>query len=293
MRSPSRAVLCAFSIVVSLAVPAAATSPRVFMSQTGNDANDCSNPLTPCVDFAGALAQVSVDGEVIAETTGPYGPLTITQGVTISGPEGVVLYSHQPVTINAPGAKVIIRGMTIDGASNAGITINAAGSMFIENCVISGNQGLGGVVVSAGVTTELAIQHCTIRNNSADGVLVFPGGTALTITDCQLTGNGFHNVEIQSGKAVISGSTISHAAEDGIVAFNTAVATIERCVITGNVQYGVSTASGGIARVSDSTITHNGTGLDNISGTLSSRGNNTVIDNLTQTAGTISSFGGV
>ena len=74
------------------------------MSTNGNNASDCANPLTPCLTFAGALAQVNPGGEVIAEATGGYGPLNITQAVTISGPPGVVIYSGLQVIVNAPGA---------------------------------------------------------------------------------------------------------------------------------------------------------------------------------------------
>ena len=40
-------------------VPAQAVSNRIFMSTNGNNASDCANPLTPCLTFAGALAQVN------------------------------------------------------------------------------------------------------------------------------------------------------------------------------------------------------------------------------------------
>ena len=69
-----------------VAFPAHAVSNRIFMSTNGNNANDCANPMTPCLTFAGALAQVNPGGEVIAEATGGYGPLNITSAVTISGP---------------------------------------------------------------------------------------------------------------------------------------------------------------------------------------------------------------
>src|SRR3984885_9021162 len=118
--------------LLALAVPARAASNRIFMSTNGNNANDCANPLTPCLTFAGALAQVNPNGEVIAEATGGYGAINITQAVTISGPPGVVIYSGLGVTVNAPGAIVVLRGLTIDGtgAGGNGITVTAAGKLF-------------------------------------------------------------------------------------------------------------------------------------------------------------------
>jgi hypothetical protein len=56
-------------------------------------------------------------GEVIAEATGAYGPLNITQSVTVNGPSGGVIYSSFPVNVkNTLGATVMLRGLTTDGA---------------------------------------------------------------------------------------------------------------------------------------------------------------------------------
>src|SRR5450755_2528918 len=131
------------------AFPAHALSNRIFVSTNGSDANDCSNPLTPCVDFTGALAQVATGGEIIAQATGPYGPLNITKAVTISGPPGVVIYSGHQVTVNAAGATVVLRGLTIDGngAVENGINVVAVGTLYVESCVIAG-FGLPGLQFS-------------------------------------------------------------------------------------------------------------------------------------------------
>lgn len=39
-------------------------SNRVFMSQTGDDANDCSNPLTPFAAAATLSSRIAGDGGV-------------------------------------------------------------------------------------------------------------------------------------------------------------------------------------------------------------------------------------
>src|SRR5512132_1397697 len=166
------------------AAVAPATSNRVFISTTGNNANDCSNPLTPCVDFGGALLQVNAGGEIIAEATGPYGPLSITKAVTISGPPGVVIYSGHQVTVNAPGATVVLRGLTIDGngATENGINVVAVGALHVESCVIAGfsgsstTQGNGIYFGSAG---NLFVIDTIVRGNGNNGIGVAPAsGTA-------------------------------------------------------------------------------------------------------------------
>src|SRR5512132_3821236 len=165
------------------AAVAPATSNRVFISTTGNNANDCSNPLTPCVDFGGALLQVNAGGEIIAEATGPYGPLNITKAVTISGPPGVVIYSGHQVMVNAPGATVVLRGLTIDGngAMEDAIHVASAAAVYVESCVIAnftespGGAGSGIVFASAG---NLYVKDTIIRNTRV-GIWVIPtSGTA-------------------------------------------------------------------------------------------------------------------
>src|SRR5450830_762213 len=119
------------------------TECRVLISTTGSDANDCSNPLTSCADFAGALAQVATGGEVIAEATGLFGRLNITKSLTISGPPGVVIYRGQQVTVNALAGTVVLRDLTIDGtcAMENGINVVAVGTLYIESCVVAGVAG--------------------------------------------------------------------------------------------------------------------------------------------------------
>ena len=273
----------------SVSIPIVVTTARVFLSPTGNDSADCANALTPCLTFAGALPQVGVGGEVIALATGGYGPLNITSSVTISGPNGVVLYSHSSVGINAPGARVVLRGLTIDGASGDGISIAAASSVFVENCVINASTG-NGIVVGAGVTTDLVVQGSTIRNNGHDGVLVSGTGGGLTIQDCHVEGNASSGIEVNAGGASIVDSTVEHNGNHGISVSSGALATVRETLSTRNAASGLIVSGGGTIRVSDTTVTFNAVGLSNSSGTLASLGDNSVIDNTSNTSGSITSY---
>jgi hypothetical protein len=68
--------------------------------------------------------------------------------------------------------------------------------------------------------------------------------------------------------------------------------TVDSSVVGGNGLNGLVVVSG-VARVSNSTFTNNETGLRRTSGTLFSRGNNTVHGNGTNTVGTITALGGI
>src|SRR5437667_6512142 len=78
---------------------------RTFVSAaTGSDANTCTRSL-PCRSFAAALQFTDPDGEVIVVDSGGYGPVTITQAVSLISPEGVhagiTAASGNAITLNA------------------------------------------------------------------------------------------------------------------------------------------------------------------------------------------------
>src|ERR1017187_5798420 len=131
--------LCLALSLVALFIAAAspALANGVFVSQrSGNDANSCDNILTPCQTFAGAVLQLNPGGEAIVLDSGGYGPVTITQSLTIEAPPGVLAFIHPPsgtaITVNAGASGgVILRGLTLNGGSGNGITISSVGKVYV------------------------------------------------------------------------------------------------------------------------------------------------------------------
>ena len=78
----------ALALFILTSTDAAATAQRTFVASSGNDANVCSLTL-PCRGFAAAVAQTTAGGEVIVLDSGGYGPVTITQSVSLIAPAGV------------------------------------------------------------------------------------------------------------------------------------------------------------------------------------------------------------
>ena len=285
MRIFSRILIAATLLLpLLLAAPAQAVpASRVFMSTTGNDSNNCANPNTPCLTFAGSLAQVAVGGEVIAEATGGYGAINVTQSVTVSGPPGVVIYSGFPVTVNAPGATVVLRGLTIDGTgatTGSGINVVAVSVLHVESCVITGFAGTGNpdgsgiFFTSAG---QLFVKDTIIRGNGWVGIEVIPttGAALASVDHCRLEQNFFGLISGANAKATIkdsvaSGNHQSLQAEGGEL-------NAEGCLVANNTQ-GFVIFSGTI-RASNCTVTGNASGLYVIGGSLLSRSNNTVEGN--------------
>jgi hypothetical protein len=172
---------------------------RVFVSaRSGNDANACANILTPCQTFAGAVLQLNPGGEAIVLDSGGYGPVTITQAVTIEAPAGVTAFIHPPsgdaITVNAGASDtVILRGLTLNSAGPGnGITVNTVGQLFVEHCTITGfgNDGIHFVAIAA----TLFMRDDDVRKNGLSGVLVTSSGTGSQpaqafIRDSSFSGN--------------------------------------------------------------------------------------------------------
>src|SRR5438093_6975450 len=100
-------------IVFGTAAPAHAVIARVFVSVNGNDANACEVITTPCRTFGAAINRVDTDGEVIVLDTGSYGGTTITKGVRINVPGGVVAFAAQPYVVNEQDATGALGGITV------------------------------------------------------------------------------------------------------------------------------------------------------------------------------------
>jgi hypothetical protein len=278
-------------LALLIASYAHATSNRIFVSTKGNNANDCSNPLTPCLDFTGALSQVNAGGEIIAEATGPYGPLNVTTAVTISGPPGVVIYSGHQVSVNAPGATVVLRGLTIDGngAVENGIMVTAVGALYVENCVIAGFQNGGTGLTGNGIyfksAGQLFVKDTVIRGNAGTAVRVVPsaGSARASIVNCRAEKNIGGVICNDNGQVSVRSSVFSGNSSYATAAAGTAPAelNLDGCVIANNA-IGVLSNNSGTVRVSNCTLTDNDVGLWTGTGALLSRSDNTLEGNLTQ-----------
>ncbi len=264
---------------------------RVFMSTTGNDANNCSSQATPCLTFVGAQAQTNAGGEIIAMATGGYGLLNITQSVTINGPAGVVIFSNFPVGVNAPGATVVLRGLTVDGTGQTGngINVTSVGVLHVESCVITGwaqantTTGDGIYFTSPG---KLFVKDTIIRGNGFIGIFLNPSSSTVqaSVDHCRLEANWVGLLTEANAQATIRDSVASGNSRG--IEVDAGEANAEGCLIANNSSAGVYSFSG-TALLSNCTITDNASGLILAGGSIFSFGNNRVAGN-----GTAGSFTG-
>jgi hypothetical protein len=295
----TRRLLSSFFLSVlglAAASSAFALASRVFVSErSGNDANSCDKIKTPCRSFAGAVLQLNPGGVVIVLTSGDYGAVTITQSLTIDAPPGVLAFIHPasgiPVSIFAGASDtVVLRGLTLNSGASNGIEFASGGSLYVENCVISG-FGLHGIAsdssngklfvkdtisrgnlngLEASHSGRVSIDHCRFEGNEVDGVFV--DGADVTVRDSVSAGNG---------------ATGFRAFNSGVFG-NETILNVYQCLSSNNGSDGFFASNAGgsntfvIARVANSSINENFKhGLNNVNAVaFESLGNNFVRGNI-------------
>jgi hypothetical protein len=123
---------------------AEATSARTWVSSSGSDTNPCTRP-SPCATFNIAVVNTAAGGEVDVLDGGEFGPVNITQALTIAndgaGTAAITVSNYDAIYINAGSTDaVVLRGLNLNGGGNAGVGIVFVhgASLLIENCKIQG-----------------------------------------------------------------------------------------------------------------------------------------------------------
>lgn len=269
---------------------------RTWVSGVGDDLNPCSR-TAPCKTFAGAISKTAKDGEIDALDPGGFGAVTITKSITIdgapTGAAGILNSATNGITINITDAadvrkSVTLRGLSIQGAASGtrGVRILAATKVFVENCLITGQNGAPGAGIDDVRTTLsfLEVYNCTITNNNGSGISVNPASGNLQInvhiSSSRISGNGAAGVFLGSNvKATIFNSVLTQNATAGVFAQQTAggntQANVDHCDVSNNVNGFQANTLNSLIRVSNTTAVGNTTlGVVNAGGLVSSYGNN-------------------
>lgn len=278
---------------------------RTFVSaQRGVDTNDCS-VTSPCRTFARALAVVRANGEVIALDSGAYNTIFIDKSVTVTGPAGVFVgisaSAQSAVTVNAPGAIVVLRGLTISGLETAfsGVNVVAVGTLHVESCTI--NNFTGGAAINAELTndgTRIFVKDTIMRNNN-DGILTTTTNGIVQVSIDRTRAEDNANVAffaLDGSRFTISNSLASRN-RVGFLSFSEFAnrrvdMNVESCVASNN-EFGFAVQatenSPAFMRVTRSIATNNETGFGQFfdGAVFESRGDNLVRGNEADTDGAI------
>jgi hypothetical protein len=285
--------------------PALAAANRTFVSGVGTDTGTCAI-TAPCRTFAFALTQTASAGEIIVLSSGGYGAVTITQGVSIintSNFAGVTVASGNGITISAGvNDSVVLRGLTIDGGGigGNGIVFNSGGNLTIDQCNVqnfagsTGAIGNGMLLQPTSGTSKIIITNATVTNNEFVGILYAPlSGTASTgfVIDRVSANNNIQGGIVLNGNnssGTTTASVSNSIASGGVFGFDflKATASLDASYSFGN-QAGVAAQSSATLLLGRSVITNNVVGVQNSAATINSYQDNRIAENGTQVQGTI------
>ncbi len=232
-------LLAALPLLLGSTLVDAAASQRTFVASTGNDTHACSLPQ-PCRTFAAAIARTSPLGEVIVLDSAGYGAVTINKSVSIIAAPGVYagvsVFTGDGITVDAPGAVVALRGLSINGQGGAiGINLQHAARLYVESCVISGMGSNGilhaapnaelsvldtivrntlGTGIGVAANTSVVLDHVRSEHNQYDGFYIVAGTTeaTATITDSIFAWNGGNGISVDTAFNVTTYVQVEHSA---------------------------------------------------------------------------------
>ena len=303
-----RAVAVCLSLVP---MGASAASVRTLVASTGTDSGPCSR-AAPCRSFAYAVTQTSPGGELDVLDSGGYGPVTITQGISIINDGNIasvaVPATQTGISVNAGATDtVVLRGLTVEG-SNAGyngIAFFSGGRLVVRDCVLQNfatggafYQGNGILMQPQSGSPKISIVNTTVLNSKTVGIYLVPPNTstATTLLDVDNVSalgnvNGFVISNLGTGSAVASVSnSVSSGNTDNGFAFGggSLTATLDLSRATGNAA-GIYTTIDAQSKlyVSRSVVTRNTTGVKNVFGAILSFRDNRIAGNGTDISGTV------
>ena len=305
-----------------IAANAAAAAQRTFVASTGSDAAICSLAF-PCRSFDVAIGQTLPGGEVIVVDSAGYGPASIAQSVSIIAPPGVYagisVFSGVGLTVNAPGAKVTLRGLTINSlGGTTGISFVAGLTLYLDSVDVT-NFPTAGLAASVGTAGSVLMTHSSFRDNGTGAIFGATSGALTVSIENSIfahngTGVSFQDRTLGSvHRSTMSGGTTGLTIAPP-TAGQTATIEVRDCTISDNSGAGITATQAGAgsplnlfslvssqvsgnatgvvvtginssAYVSDSTITRNATGVSPASsGTIVSGGDNRLVNNVSNGA---------
>jgi hypothetical protein len=281
-------------LTLFVATMAQAQATRTWVSGVGDDANPCSR-TAPCKTYAGAISKTAAGGEISTLDPGGFGAVTITKAITINGSETIasILNPGQSgVIINAAaGDNVILRNLSIHGAGSGlnGVRILSAGEVYIKNCVIQNQSGVGVSIAPSVNSVKVMVQETSILNNTGKGIEVIPTGAAtvkLTVENSDISGNNSNGIDVtgNNNSASIYRSRMTFNGLNGAqVQLSNSTMNIEGSFIAYN-GTGVTAGLAGtnpVVRLSNNMIVGNTTNGVTSAGTGTNVGffNNTIVNN--------------
>jgi hypothetical protein len=265
-----------------------------YVSSSGLSTNDCASPATACGGVGTALSKLVDGGTVQCVDAGLYGIATITISVTIDCSAGGGGKNADFLSINAPGKKVVLRNIAINGSASSadGIFIQAADSVYIENVLINEARALHGINDQRAGPGTLVIRNSNIVKNRGVGILVVPssGTIGVELDNVHSDYNSFGLAAATGGRVMIKNSTFVGNTNAGVEGDGGSQISVDGSTLSHN---GFGVQSGSSVRISNNNIAFNATAISGATGTFANNrfsGNTSVGTAPTPLGGASSAF---
>ena len=268
--------------------PAAAQATRTWVSGVGDDANPCSR-TAPCKTFAGAISKTANGGEINCLDPGGFGAVTITKSIAIicdNTEAGVLVSGTNGIIINALATDtIVLSGLDFHGAGTGieAVRFLAGGHLHVQNSTIRSFNSTNGVGIAfrPSGASRLTVTNTLITNNGSStggaGILIQPSGAAGTaqVTLREVVANSNPNfglrVDLTGNTGPASTLVVDRSQFVGGTfginilappATSTITAMITNSLVAQNSDIGIRIAGlTAVARVGNTTVTGNGTGV--------------------------------
>jgi hypothetical protein len=296
--APSLAFLGAIALSFLGSGPAVAQATRTWVSGVGDDANPCSR-TAPCKTFAGAISKTHINGEINCIDPGGFGAVTITKSITIdcwhvggsilaSSTTGIIV--NIPVgNLNDPHRSVRIRGLAINGTGAIGTTGTRTGidgvrvlqarNVSIEKTAIH-EFSQQAIEVATGANLDLVLDDMRISNCNVSGIKLAAtaGAIIASLNDvrvhfCPVGLDAASRTRIHVQNSLFTQGSVGIQTTGVENAINADDITVSRTTVA------LIATPGSSIRISDSTITSNGTGINANGGLIISMQMNNVTNN--------------
>ena len=268
---------------------------HTWVSPNGSNANS-GTATSPYADFATAVANTAAGGIVSVLGPGDYGPVTITQSITIDGTGGGSIGfagDGEGIYINAgANANIVLRNLTVDGGGTGqdAIYIASTGTTNVINVVIDGCHIEGFTTIGVGLGSEspmyVTVENTTIQGGEI-GVRTFQNGTVMPVTSYDhvsldhvtiqgVNSSGSYDAGVftRNGNVDISNSNISGnngSSVSGLEADTYATINAQNTVVTGNTE-GVCIWTNSTLILNNATIVDNATNFEGCGGEVEGSG---------------------
>jgi hypothetical protein len=245
------------------ATTAAAQATRTWVSGVGSDANPCSR-TAPCQTFAGAISKTLDDGEIDVLDPGGFGVVTImNRGITIDGQgslASILASGVNAININAPGQKVFLRNLAIQGIGASGpmgaptgldaIRVIQAAEVHVEDCVI---ENFSRFAIDVEGASAVYVKNTTIHNAVEGAIRVQPtGGPArVVLENVKLSTSGFGLFVAAGSKVTVRDSTATGNTGPGFWASGAGSELTLVHAVSAHNQLGVRASEGALVRTLD------------------------------------------